>query len=175
MSWEELPVPNHRQTACPADMASFLSTAAPPGTWPQPRFSERLTSTETRCPCPRFQCRWQSWGSFWPPSLAPDKAMVTGMTRQPRASCTLGLEDRGQVEAQLAEDGRRLRASPGLLAKEVLPRQVQAQPARGQGGGPCGQALDKVTLGQGWAHGASSHPPRLQRGVSEANVPHSFP
>lgn len=118
---------------------------------------------------PEVSVQMAELGLSLAPYSGPDKAMITGMTRQPRASCTWAWRIGGRRKHS------RPRASPGLLAKEVLPRQVQAQPARGQGGGPCGQALDKVTLGQGWAPRASSHPPRLQRGASEANVPHSFP
>lgn len=75
--------------------------------------------------------------------------------------------------------GSRGRAQ-GLPAKELLLRQVRAQLARGQGGRLSGQALDKVTLGQGWAHG-SLWPPAQAGGRAlhsknkEVRVTHSFP
>lgn len=156
-----MPVPSQRQTAS-RHTASFPLTAALPGTGPYSHFSDNETDVQRdSVSLPTVSVQVAELGLRpGSPRLAPDRATVTRMTRS-APPVPWAWRIGGQVEAQPAEDGGRPRASPELLAKEVLPRQVRAQPARGQGGGPCGQAQDKVTLGQGWAHGASSRPPGL--------------
>lgn len=77
----------------------------------------------------------------------------------------VGTEGRS-LQSSAGVAGSRGRAQ-GLRAKEVLPRQVWAQLARGQGGKPGRQALNKVTLGQGWAH-RSPWPP-AQCGAGRPN------